>query len=99
MRKNTNIRYQKIFDCIVAFKMAHDGNSPTFREIGESIGCNSSSLISIYLDRMEILGMIKRDQLGASRNIEIPGGKWIPPSKLNVDEIVKATLAGNSAKK
>ena len=45
---------------------------PTIREIGEACGISSTSLVSYYLDVLELAGLIERPgEPGSSRNILI----------------------------
>ena len=80
MRKNpiTSPRYDQIYNFIVRFKIAHNGNSPTIRQIGDEIGVVSTSQVSHYLNQMVRLGKIERD--GKFRMISIPGGQWFAPT-------------------
>ena len=73
---------QKVYQFIKAYKKAHDGNSPTIREIGDGCGINSTSTVRFYLCGLERLGLIRRsDVSGRTRAIEVVGGKWIAPSE------------------
>jgi SOS-response transcriptional repressor LexA len=89
MQKNatTSPKYNQIYDYIVAFKKAHDGNSPTIREIGDAVGVSSTSQANHYLDVMVKLGMITRD--GKFRMIGIPGGVWSPPTGMKLLETTR----------
>ena len=42
--------------------------SPTLREIGTEIHIKSTSLVSYYVDNLEDLGKIKRDENKGTRN-------------------------------
>ena len=45
---------------------------PTVREIGDACGISSTSLVSYYLDELELAGLIERPgEPGSSRNILI----------------------------
>jgi SOS-response transcriptional repressor LexA len=67
-------RAEAIFDFIIGYKMAHDGNSPSFRQISEALGF-SLSIIDRYLNELEETGLILRDKFQA-RQICIVGGHW-----------------------
>ena len=44
--------------------------TPTIREIGDACGITSTSLVSYYLDELELAGLIERPgEPGSSRNI------------------------------
>lgn len=62
-------RQQKVLDCIAQYVEDH-GFPPTVREIGESIGVNSTSLVSYYLKRLEERGLIVREP-SMSRAIQL----------------------------
>lgn len=66
-----------IFDYIVAYKSAHDGNSPTVRQITAQCGISSTSVTAYNLGRLAADGRIRiGDTWGATRSIEVVGGKW-----------------------
>ena len=98
MRKNPiqSDKYQKILDYIVAFKVEHNGNSPTFRQIADACGISSSSLVNTYLDRMVKLRMIERK--GSIRMIEVPGSRWLPPPHM-INKITAKELEKKDAEK
>jgi SOS-response transcriptional repressor LexA len=60
---------------IVAYKSAHDGNSPSVREIGEAVGISSSSVVTHILGNLERAGAITRTG-EAARAIVVTGGQW-----------------------
>jgi SOS-response transcriptional repressor LexA len=67
---------------IVAFKRAHDGNSPTYREIMRACELRSTSAVAYHLDALEDQGLIRRpNRQGNTRVIEVPGGRWTPPER------------------
>ena len=72
-------RSEQLYEYLCDYKRTHNGNSPTFRQIGAAIGVDSTSLITYYLDRLEQVGKIRRPERKAS-GIEVIGGRWIPPS-------------------
>ena len=87
MDKKTINNRQAIYEFIVQFKIDHDGNSPTYREIMAAIGISSSSTVAYYLNQLEEAGLIIRPMEGGnSRVIEIPGAVWVPP-QANIMEI------------
>lgn len=71
MNKNT----ERVLAFVIRFKLSHDGNSPTVREIAEETGISSTSVVNYCLDKLEIAGIIQRDT-GASRSIQVAGGAW-----------------------
>lgn len=68
---------EKLFKFIVAYKVAHDGNSPTYREMMAATGLTTTSMVAYHLEKMELAGLIERpQQVGNSRVIEVVGGEW-----------------------
>jgi hypothetical protein len=71
-----------IYNFIVGYKLSHDGNSPSFREIGDACGIASTSMVKRAL--ADLIGNGKLALNGApfqSRCIEVVGGEWRPPSR------------------
>ena len=54
-------RHKKILEFLSEFQ-DQNGYSPSIREIGESIGVRSTSLVDYYLKQLEELGYISREQ-------------------------------------
>lgn len=80
---------QKVYDCIVRFKWAHNGNSPSIIEIGEFCGIKSTSTIRYHLIGLERLGKIACNYgSGKSRMIEVVGARWIPPAPFKLLDVV-----------
>jgi hypothetical protein len=87
-RKFNNTRYSdptmprlvRIFAFIVSYKKSHDGNSPTFREIGGACGIGSTSMMLFYLNKLVKQGLIRRPEPEIGKRfatrIEVIGGKW-----------------------
>lgn len=63
---------QQILQHIIDYKKAHDGNSPTFRNIMQACGISSSGHMQYILNAMEAQGTIRI----AARSIEVVGGRW-----------------------
>lgn len=70
-------REQRIYQYIVRFKVENDGNSPTMRQIGGSVGVKSTSMIAFYLNRLEAAGLISRPP--GVCNIQLVGGRYTHP--------------------
>lgn len=68
-------RPERMFQFIVDYKRANCGLAPTVREIGESVGISSVSVVNYHLDRLQAQGRIIR--LVRKRGIMIPGAKWV----------------------
>lgn len=65
----------KLFNYIVAYKRAHDGNSPTLRQMMQGIGVNSTSVVHSHLRGLERAGLIRRVK-DCPRSIQVIGGRW-----------------------
>ncbi|MDI6770115.1 MAG: hypothetical protein QMD04_10640 [Anaerolineales bacterium] len=63
----------KVFEFIVAYKRANDGNSPSMREIMEACGITTLSLMDYILADLVDRGLILRS---GSRSIRVIGGQW-----------------------
>jgi SOS-response transcriptional repressor LexA len=72
-------RLKKLMKFIVAYKITHDGNSPTNREMGAALNVRSTSLIKYYVDELANRSLIKTSGEGSSRSIQVIGGSWRPP--------------------
>ena len=68
-------RHRAVFDFVIAYKRAHDGNSPTIREICDSCGISSTSIGNYALTALQRRGLI-RFAGKHSRSIEVVGGAW-----------------------
>lgn len=71
-------RHRKIMEFLTRFQ-GQSGYSPSIRQIGDSIGVKSTSLIDYYLNQLQQMGFIERDD-HVSRSIRIlkPAGPSIP---------------------
>lgn len=65
-----------IFNFIVTYKRAHDGNSPTVRQIMESCDISSTSVVAYNLARLVVDGRIRITGNRVTRSIEVVGGRW-----------------------
>lgn len=74
-RRKLEGRAQEIFDFIVQYKTANDGQSPTMREMMGGTDITSTSVITYYLDTLVEYGLILRVDK-ESRGIQVVGGKW-----------------------
>ena len=73
VRKSKGIgeRHQRILDFIQEYQRKHK-HPPSIREIGESCGISSTSVVNYYLDQLEKAGHIERDR-HISRGLRITG--------------------------
>jgi hypothetical protein len=67
-----------VYDFLVDYKLANDGNSPVLREIADA--CDMSiRAIDAAVDALVKQDRIRRIGQGKAGNIVIVGGKWLPP--------------------
>lgn len=69
---------KQIFNFIVKFKRAHDGNSPSLRQIADTFG-HSTSTVNYHLRLLETFGLLQLGGDGQSRMISVVGGTWVAP--------------------
>ncbi len=69
--KGLGERHQKILDFIQDYQRKHK-HPPSIREIGESCGISSTSVVNYYLDQLERNGHIERDRK-ISRGLRVTG--------------------------
>ena len=69
--KGLGERHQRILDFIQDYQRKHK-HPPSIREIGESCGISSTSVVNYYLDQLERNGHIERDR-EISRGLRVTG--------------------------
>lgn len=79
------------------FRMFHI--SPTLREIGETVGINSTSVVNAYLDQMAEEGLIDKEPpipglKHISRGIKVVDAEWLSPDEAMEYLIFKQTQEG-----
>jgi hypothetical protein len=67
--------YEAILRYIVFYKIDHNGNSPSTRDIMEDFGIPSTSIVARIIDTLALAGKLKR--VGRCRQLEVPGIKVI----------------------
>jgi repressor LexA len=77
-------RHRKIMDFLDRFQ-DQSGYSPSIRQIGDSIGVKSTSLIDYYLNQLQQMGFIDRDE-HVSRSIRV---LKTPSAAQRVTEVVR----------
>ncbi len=70
---------KQVYEFIIAYKEAHDGNSPAFRQIGDACGISSTSVVNFYLVFLEEQGLVKVERSWQTRSISIVGASWKRP--------------------
>ncbi len=68
-REGLSERHKRIMEFLTQFQ-DENGYPPTIREIGDSIGVKSTSLVDYYLDQLREVGFIDRDKR-ISRSIRV----------------------------
>lgn len=74
-----NDRKERVFAFICGFKQAHDGLSPTMREIAAGASLGSSSVAAYYVDMLIGEGrlyVLANWAAGKSRGLGVTGGTW-----------------------
>jgi repressor LexA len=92
-RKSSGLgdRHEKILAYLKKFQ-DEAGYSPSIRQIGESIGVNSTSLVDYYLKQLEKNGFIERDS-HVSRSIRL----LVEPEPEDLKEVVKEKISKAAA--
>ena len=63
---------------IMEYKIKHDGNSPSVRELQAMLGLRSTSSVFHHLHSLRRAGLI-RPSSAEHHSIEVIGGRWLPP--------------------
>lgn len=88
---NLSSKDRLVYDAIIEYKAAHDGNSPSNRDLVRMAGYKSTSGISAALDRLCEAGLIQLPEPGKTRGIEVVGARWCDPD--TYAEVVRAVSA------
>ena len=70
---------EKIMGFVVEYKQRHNGNSPSYDQIGDVCGISSKSEVKRILESMESAGLLK---LNGRRGIEVPNSEWQMKEKI-----------------
>jgi len=84
-------RHRKIMDFLSKFQ-DQTGYSPSIRQIGDSIGVKSTSLIDYYLNQLQQMGIIERDE-HVSRSIRVLNPVPATPIAQRATEVVRAAAS------
>lgn len=71
--KKSKVRTDDMFDWMVDYKKANNGNSPSRREIQRGMDLSSVSIVTYHLKMLQNDGRISIMDGGG---IIIPGGRW-----------------------
>lgn len=64
----------EVLKFVIRYKVAHQGNSPSYEEISEACGVKSRSHVAKILDKLQESGALEHNGV---KNISIPNSKWI----------------------
>lgn len=64
-----------VFALVVAYKLEHDGNAPSVRQLTEQAGFSSTAGAQWALDILFAAGLLERGGKRA-RYLKVPGGSW-----------------------
>lgn len=74
-QRKVSKKERALYLAIIEHKRAHDGNSPTLRDMQDACGISSTSVVAFYLRRLAAAGLIEL-QDGHTRSIRVVGGRW-----------------------
>ena len=77
-----------VFQFIVRYKRACDGNSPTYREIMRACRLASLSGVHYHLNKLERQGRIRRVPRRRACSIVVVGGTWVAPTQERIRQRV-----------
>jgi repressor LexA len=83
-------RHRRIMEFLTRFQ-EQSGYCPSIRQIGDSIQVKSTSLIDYYLNQLQVMGFIERDQ-HVSRSIRILRPMY-PSATQHITEVVRTGLS------
>ena len=66
---------ERVFEFIVAYKQAHAGQGPAYREIMDGVGLHSLSAVHYHMQRLAAAGRVQLTP-GAYRSAKLPGESW-----------------------
>lgn len=68
----------EIYAYIIRYKLSHDGNSPSYRQIVDACDLSSTSVVSDHLDVLRRQGRIRllNEKNSTARCIAVVGGRW-----------------------
>jgi hypothetical protein len=80
---NLHPRSTMVYRAIVDYKAAHDGNSPSYRQLMKLTGITTTSLVNHHICRLIAAGYIAMDK-GAQRSLRVlrpleDEGEYIAP--------------------
>jgi len=65
----------RVYAFIVAYKQAHDGNSPTYRQILKACNISSTSVVEYHIRHLIADNRLRK----VNRSFEIIGAHWLAP--------------------
>ena len=70
-------RRDAILAFIIQYKRAHDGASPTLKEIAAACELSSMPTVRYHLLKLAAAGRIELGVGATARSIRVPGGEWV----------------------
>ena len=80
--RGPSVPSRDILAAIVDHMSRHNGQAPSFEEVGAACGISSVSVVSYRLGLLAKEGLISLGGRGKSRSIGIPGSFWLPPANI-----------------
>lgn len=74
-------RLERLYAAIVAYKSAHDGCSPSLRQLIDATDHTSTFVVRRSIETLELQGRVKviRNKQGQMCGIKIVGARWVAP--------------------
>jgi hypothetical protein len=81
-------REMDVYRFIIRHKLAHDGCSPSRRQIAEAVGIGpkATGMVYQYLRKLAEKGLIKYN--GSVQAVEVVGGRWTAPCSQGLDMVL-----------
>jgi SOS-response transcriptional repressor LexA len=82
LRQLVGARMDRVYAFIVAYKLKHDGNSPSQGDIAEGCGLPNRAEAGDNVKRLVKQGRLEWD--GRYRQVQVVGGSWTIPGAQNI---------------
>ena len=66
-----------VYNCIIRYKICHDGNTPTLLELAGDLGLSGPSAAKYWVDKLIESGLL----LKIDKKICVAGGRYVAPNK------------------
>ena len=67
----------RVLNFTIKYKVALDGNSPSFKDIQDGCNLSSRSVVSYHIDKLIEAGLLIKE--AGQRQLIVVGGEWNPP--------------------